>query len=143
MKWARLSKAVDIDGTTIEYGAPGTDLTIESRKRHIPHANGSGTWDHTTYFVIRNGEELKELYSLSDAKEYAEKLEAAVRAARQMEGIYYVRVWLNEGELKPGDDIMLVLVGGDIRPHVIDALQTLVGTIKNQCVIEQEIYGNA
>ena len=76
MKWARLSKAVDIDGTTIEYGAPGTDLTIESRKRHIPHANGSGTWDHTTYFVIRNGEELKELYSLSDAKEYAEKLEA-------------------------------------------------------------------
>jgi hypothetical protein len=26
--------------------------------------------------VIRNGEELKELYSLKDAKEYAEKLEA-------------------------------------------------------------------
>ena len=75
MKWVRLNKTVDIDGTTIEYGAPGTDLTIESRKRHIPHANGSGTWDHTTYFVIRSGEELKELYSLSDAKEYAEKLE--------------------------------------------------------------------
>ena len=57
-----------------------------------------------------------------------------------MEGIRYVRVWLNEGKLDLGDDIMLVLVGGDIRPHVIDALQALVGTIKNECVIEQELY---
>ena len=39
-----------------------------------------------------------------------------------------------------GDDIMLVLVGGDIRPHVIDALQALVGEIKNHCVVEQEVY---
>jgi hypothetical protein len=35
---------------------------------------------------------------------------------------------------------MLVLVGGDIRPRVIDALQFLVGKIKNECVTEQEIY---
>ena len=59
-----------------------------------------------------------------------------------MDGIYYIRVWLNEGELTLGDDIMFVLVGGDIRPHVIDALQALVGTIKNKCVVEQEVYGN-
>ena len=69
-----------------------------------------------------------------------EKVDRAVEAAKQMEGIYYVRVWLNEGELSLGDDIMFVLVGGDIRPHVIDALQALVGTIKNECVVEQEVY---
>lgn len=69
-----------------------------------------------------------------------EKVNAAVSAARQMDGIRYVRVWLNEGELTLGDDIMYVLIGGDIRPHVIDALQTLVGAIKNECVTEQEIY---
>ena len=34
----------------------------------------------------------------------------------------------------------LVLVGGDIRPHVIDALQALVGEIKTRCVTETEIY---
>ena len=68
------------------------------------------------------------------------KVGEAVRQAREMEGIRYVRVWLNEGKLDLGDDIMLVLVGGDIRPHVIDALQALVGTIKNECVIEQELY---
>ena len=66
------------------------------------------------------------------------KVEAAIEAARQLPGIFYVRVWLNEGELAVGDDIMFVLVGGDIRPHVIDALQQLVGTLKNECVTELE-----
>ena len=38
-----------------------------------------------------------------------------------------------------GDDIMYVLIGGDIRPNVIDALQKLVGRIKNEMVQEIEI----
>ena len=57
-----------------------------------------------------------------------------------MEGIYYIRVWLNEGLLEPGDDIMYVLLGGDIRPHVIDGLQYLVSRIKSECVTETELY---
>lgn len=69
-----------------------------------------------------------------------EKVKQAVADARGMEGIGYVRVWLNEGVLKVGDDIMLVLIGGDIRPHVVDALQTLVGRLKKECVIEQELF---
>ena len=69
-----------------------------------------------------------------------EKVNEAVRKTYEMEGIFHVRVWLNEGELKVGDDIMYVLIGGDIRPHVVDALQSLVGFIKNECVVEQEKY---
>ncbi len=68
-----------------------------------------------------------------------EKVDAAIADAQKMEGIYYIKVWLNEGELEIGDSIMYVLVGGDIRPHVIDCLQSLVGTIKNECVVEKEI----
>ena len=67
-----------------------------------------------------------------------EKVAAAIAEAKELPGIYHVRVWLNEGELAVGDDIMLVLIGGDIRPHVIDALQFLVGKIKNECVSEVE-----
>lgn len=67
-----------------------------------------------------------------------DKTAAAIREAEAMEGISCVRVWMNEGELRVGDDIMYVLVGGDIRPRVIDALQTLVGKLKNECVIEKE-----
>ncbi|MBQ1502350.1 MAG: molybdenum cofactor biosynthesis protein MoaE [Firmicutes bacterium] len=67
------------------------------------------------------------------------KVEAAIDEAYQREGIYYLRVWLNRGRLQLGDDIMYVLVGGDIRPHVLDTLQFLVGKIKSECVAEKEI----
>ena len=90
---------------------------------------------------VRSGEEdapdVVRLFFDSDQ----EKVDAAIAEALEMEGIYYVKVWLNEGELEIGDSIMYVLVGGDIRPHVIDCLQSLVGTIKNECVVEREITG--
>lgn len=68
-----------------------------------------------------------------------EKLDKVIDETYKMDGIFHVRVWLNEGRLELGDDIMYVLVGGDIRPHVIDALQFLVSKIKNDCVSEIEL----
>ncbi|MCR3921632.1 MAG: molybdenum cofactor biosynthesis protein MoaE [Firmicutes bacterium] len=68
----------------------------------------------------------------------AEKVEVAIEETYKMEGIYYIKVWLNEGQLQVGDDIMYVLIGGDIRPHVIDGLQSLVEKIKTECVTEIE-----
>ena len=67
-------------------------------------------------------------------------LEAAIADAKTWPGVYYVRVWLNEGALNVGDSIMYVLIGADIRPRCIDALQKLVGKIKNDLVVEKEIY---
>ncbi|MCK6139812.1 molybdenum cofactor biosynthesis protein MoaE [Slackia exigua] len=67
-------------------------------------------------------------------------VDAAVAEALTWPGVYYVRVWLNEGVLKVGDSIMYVLIGADIRPHCVDALQQLVGKIKNDLVVEREIY---
>ena len=67
------------------------------------------------------------------------KVNSAVEDTYRMEGIYYIKVWLNDGELRVGDDIMYVMIGGDIRPHIVDALQYLVGRIKNECVKEQEV----
>ena len=69
----------------------------------------------------------------------AEKVDAVIADAYKMEGIYYIKVWLNEGALSMGDDIMYVLIGGDIRPRVVDCLQYLVGRIKNECVVETEL----
>ncbi|MGI6590103.1 MAG: molybdenum cofactor biosynthesis protein MoaE [Eggerthellaceae bacterium] len=67
-----------------------------------------------------------------------EKVAEAVEKAKQLEGVFYVRVWLNRGDLAVGDPIMLVLIGADIRPHGIDSLERLVGEIKSNCVIENE-----
>ena len=72
-KWEKTGKRIDSEGTTITYSFSGTGITIESRKRHIPHANGIGTWDHASYFVLKDGKEISEKHSLKDAKEYAEK----------------------------------------------------------------------
>ena len=68
-----------------------------------------------------------------------EKVEAIIADTYKLEGIYYIKVWLNEGKLKMGDDIMYVLIGGDIRPRVVDALNYLVGRVKNECVVETEL----
>ena len=83
---------------------------------------------------IDNGSRVIGMEFSSDAA----KVEAAIAATKKMKGIFHVRVWLNEGLLKPGDDIMYVLVGGDIRPHVFAALEFLIGRIKNECVTEVE-----
>lgn len=69
----------------------------------------------------------------------AAKLDAAVADTYRLPGVYYVRVWVNEGRLKVGDDMMYLLVGGDIRPHTVDALQYLLGRIKGECVREEEL----
>lgn len=73
MTWTRTAKTVGKNGTTLVYEARGTNLTIESRLRHVPHAGRSGTWDHTTYFVMRAGKDIKEFPTLAQAKDYAER----------------------------------------------------------------------
>ncbi len=68
------------------------------------------------------------------------KVKAAIAETKALPGIGLARAWLNEGELKSGDDIMYVLVGGDIRPRVMQALDFLVGKLKSECVSEKELY---
>ena len=72
MRWERRSKTVNTEGTTIVYACHRENLTIESRKRHIPHANGQGTWDHTSYFVLAGGDVLTEKQTLKAAQRWAE-----------------------------------------------------------------------
>ncbi len=70
----------------------------------------------------------------------AEGVAVAEKEALSWPGVYYVRTWLNEGALNVGDSIMYVMIGADIRPRCIDALNKLVGHIKNDLVVEKEIY---
>ncbi len=79
MKWEKVGKRIGVEGTTITYrlqNAP--QYEIESRKRHIPHANGSGTWDHTTYVVLYHGLKVEEKMTLKAAKDYVGTMLEAV-----------------------------------------------------------------
>lgn len=73
IKWKKTGKTVDAKGTTITYDGEGTPYFIESRTEHIPHANGIGTWDHTTYHLFNDAEKVKTFSRLADAKEYVEE----------------------------------------------------------------------
>lgn len=100
----------------------------------------NGVVRRTAKAKVRNGaEDTKPVTGMVFSYDRA-AAEAAIGDAYKMPGIYYIRVWLAEGRLNVGDSIMVVLIGGDIRPHVVDCLQTLVGRLKNECVKETEEY---
>ena len=87
---------------------------------------------------VRCGEDAKDVTGMIFSYDQ-KKVDAVLSDARNLEGIYYIRLWLNEGQLQVGDDIMYVLIGGDIRPRVVDALNYIVGRIKDECVVEREL----
>jgi len=99
----------------------------------------NGVVRETAKAKVRDGRNVPNVKGLILSCDW-DKAERARLAALEMPGIYYARAWVNEGELRVGDDMMYVLIGGDIRPHVIDALQCFVGELKNNCVTEKEIF---
>ena len=66
------------------------------------------------------------------------RFDRALAEALTWPGVVAVDGWVNEGDLRVGDDIMKVVVAGDIRENVFGALQQLVGIIKKEVVTESE-----
>lgn len=128
------------------HEVPSMDAWLKEAKAHESagkigmYLTHNGTVRGTAKAQVRLGQETPPVTGMVFGYDTA-KVEDAIDAAYQLPGIYYIRVWLNEGELQVGDDIMYVLIGGDIRPHVVDGLQFLVERIKTQCVIETEQHG--
>ena len=124
---------------------PSMDQWLREAKAH-PSAPKIGMY-LTHNGIVRQTAKAKVRHGQENTKEVTgmlfsydrEKVDQVIADTYKMEGIYYIKVWLNEGELSVGDDIMYVLIGGDIRPRVVDALQYLVGRVKNECVVEKEL----
>jgi len=113
------------------------DPSAEKIGMYLTH---NGTVRKTAKARVRSGDMSAENVTGMLFSYYEEKVNAAIEETYKMPGVYYIRVWLNQGELQVGDDIMYVLIGGDIRPHVVDALQFLVERIKTTCVVETELH---
>ena len=124
--------------------APSMDAWLKEAKAHESAPKIGMYLVHNG--TVRQSAKAKVRYGAENTKDVTgmhfsydpEKVEAVIADTRKLEGVYYIRVWLNEGELNLGDDIMHVLIGGDIRPRVVDALNYLVGRIKDECVVETE-----
>ena len=129
--------------------SPSMDQWLKEAKAHESapkigmYLTHNGTVRQTAKAKVRYGEENTRQVTGMFFSYDQEKVDAILAETYKMEGIYYIRLWLNEGELELGDDIMYVLIGGDIRPRVIDALNYLVGRIKKQqflCIIAHSGY---
>ena len=124
--------------------SPSIDAWLKEAKAHESapmcgmYLTHNGTVRQTAKAKVRSGAEDTKAVTGMIFSYDEEKVNAVIADTYKMEGIYYIKVWLNEGQLKMGDDIMYVLIGGDIRPRVVDALQFLVGKLKNECVTEIE-----
>lgn len=124
---------------------PSVDAWLAEAKAHESapkigmYLTHNGTVRQTAKAKVRYGAEgAKEVTGMVFSYDQ-DRVNSVIADTYKMEGIYYIKVWLNEGKLEVGDDIMYVLIGGDIRPRVVDALQYLVGRIKNECVAETEL----
>jgi molybdopterin synthase catalytic subunit len=67
------------------------------------------------------------------------KLNSILPIFRKKPGIVEVKVWINAGNLKVGDDIMLLLVAGKLRTDVLPVFEELLSVIKSEIVTEEEI----
>ena len=125
---------------------PSMDAWLKEAKAHASapkigmHLIHNGTVRQSARAKVRDGaEDTKPVTGMLFSYDQ-EKVDAVIAETYKLEGIYYIKVWLNEGQLQMGDDIMYVLIGGDIRPRVIEGLNYLVGRIKKECVMETELY---
>lgn len=67
-----------------------------------------------------------------------EKMQAICREMEQRPGIFAIVAEAAEGLLKPGDDLLFLVVAGDIREHVKATFAELLDRIKSEAVVKQE-----
>jgi len=82
----------------------------------------------------RDGQPVRELTVAVDRRRLAE----IVAAVKNRPGIVEVLAEVREGTLRVGDDVMFVVVAGDIRENVFPALQDAVNTIKRDVTKKTE-----
>jgi molybdopterin synthase catalytic subunit len=65
---------------------------------------------------------------------------SCVNEFKRRDGIEDIGVWINQGELNVGADIIYILVAGRFRTDVLTVLQELLSVIKKEIVREKEVY---
>ncbi len=69
-----------------------------------------------------------------------ERMEEIRKEIETREGIWRAVAVANEGPMKPGDDVLFLIVAGDIRENVKPALADLLDRIKSEAVTKREIF---
>jgi molybdopterin synthase catalytic subunit len=84
--------------------------------------------------TTRNGKIATKLFISCDR----EKWDAILSEMKQRPGISAVEAYLNEGERFVGDDVLLIVVAGDIREHVLPVLEETLNRLKKEAIKKVE-----
>lgn len=132
-------------GSTAGKDVPSFEHWAEEAK-HDPGAAKTGVY-LTHHGIVRESsrKEAREKIPTPPVKAMRlavdrEKAENAAKEARRRDGVMFLRMWINEGTLAVGDDIMKVMVGADTRPHAEAALESLIRILKQECLQEEELF---
>ncbi len=66
------------------------------------------------------------------------RIQEICQEMEKQEGIFKIIAEANEGLLKPGDDLLYLIVAGDIRENVKRTFADLLDRIKSEAVVKQE-----
>ncbi|MDP2848756.1 MAG: molybdenum cofactor biosynthesis protein MoaE [Humidesulfovibrio sp.] len=69
------------------------------------------------------------------------KIKALCEEFEKRPGIFRAIAHANSGLMQPGDDVLFLIVAGDIRENVKPALADLLDRIKSEAVTKREIFG--
>lgn len=69
-----------------------------------------------------------------------DRMQAICRELSTRPGIFRIVADATGGELKPGDDVMVLIVAGDIRENVKPVLAELLDRIKAEAVVKEEHF---
>ncbi len=69
-----------------------------------------------------------------------EKIEQIRQDIEVMEGIYKVAFEARSGVMQPGDDVLFLIVAGDIRENVKPALALMLDRVKAEAVTKEEFF---
>lgn len=69
-----------------------------------------------------------------------QKIESIRAEFEQRPGIFRIVVTALEGEFLPGDDLLYIIVAGDVRENVVPTLAELLNRVKAEAVHKVEVF---
>jgi molybdopterin synthase catalytic subunit len=104
-----------------------------------------GFTDHVGMMLVHNG--VVRAWSRADqspvrlvrVRPDRERIRSICRELEQRPGIFRILAEAAEGELSPGDDLLFLVVAGDLRENVKSAFAELLDRIKAEAVIKEEL----
>jgi len=104
-----------------------------------------GFTDHVGMILIHNGvvrnwsrQSHETVVALEVRPDHA-KIEALRQEYLKRPGIYAIVIKAREGRFRPGDDLLFIIVAGDIRENIKPVLAELLDRVKAEAITKKEI----